>query len=438
MKVYDPEALKWRLAHRARIAEELKPFLDKVYRRSRSEKSRESKLTAMSVFCGFLRMLPNQILGKLRAGEFSPYKLLDDFISYLVNIGVAPHTIKDYVSGVKKWMLFNGVELSSERLREVAELPRMYVVTRDRVPSKEELRQILMACDLRGKALIATLASSGMRIGEVLNLRVKDIDFSKRPVTVFIRPEIAKDRQARYAFISDEAAELLKTYLGERINNPESYIFQGRHQGVRADGKVRQKSKWKNKPMTYYNAVVIFNNALRKAGLDSRDEGGRRVIHIHTLRKFFFTQLLPILGREITQALMGHKEYLDNAYRRFTLEQLGKYYLKAMPYLTFLSETMEYERMKKEIALEAIRRFAEALGIDPMKVRIEKQRELGREPNPEEEIQAIQNKIKKLRTGNNDPKKIVNEKELERYLAEGWDVQLILPSGKIIIRRNSV
>jgi len=72
-----------------------------------------------------------------------------------------------------------------------------------------------------------------------------------------------------------------------------------------------------------------------------------------------------------------------------------------------------------------------------MKVRIEMQRELGREPNPEEEIQAIQNEIKKLRAGNNDLKKIVSEKELERYLAEGWDVQLILPSGKIIIRRNS-
>jgi len=32
----------------------------------------------------------------------------------------------------------------------------------------------------------------------------------------------------------------------------------------------------------------------------------------------------------------------------------------------------------------------------------------------------------------------VSEEELERYLAEGWDVQLILPSGKIIIRRNPV
>ena len=34
-----------------------------------------------------------------------------------------------------------------------------------------------------------------------------------------------------------------------------------------------------------------------------------------------------------------------------------------------------------------------------------------------------------------DPKKIVNEGELENYLTEGWDVQNILPSGRILIKR---
>jgi len=38
---------------------------------------------------------------------------------------------------------------------------------------------------------------------------------------------------------------------------------------------------------------------------------------------------------------------------------------------------------------------------------------------------------------NSDPKKIVNEAELERYLAEGWDVQTVLPSGRILIRKTA-
>jgi hypothetical protein len=37
----------------------------------------------------------------------------------------------------------------------------------------------------------------------------------------------------------------------------------------------------------------------------------------------------------------------------------------------------------------------------------------------------------------NDPKKVIDEVELERYLADGWDVQTVLPSGRIFIRRVS-
>jgi hypothetical protein len=42
---------------------------------------------------------------------------------------------------------------------------------------------------------------------------------------------------------------------------------------------------------------------------------------------------------------------------------------------------------------------------------------------------------KRFRSGNSDPKKIVGETELEEYLADGWDVQTVLPSGKILIKK---
>lgn len=138
-------------------------------------------------------------------------------------------------------------------------------------------------------------------------------------------------------------------------------------------------------------------------------------MHIHSLRKFFFTQMLPALGRELTEALMGHKVYLDLAYRRFTIEQLGRHYLKAMKNITIMSEALDEDKVRREAALEAIRRFAEVFGIDPVGIKIEKERELGKELSSEEEIQLIQNGIKKLRE-NPDPQKIVSEEELEKIL----------------------
>ncbi|MBO3754436.1 MAG: site-specific integrase [Candidatus Brockarchaeota archaeon] len=234
----------------------------------------------------------------MKAKRADPYALLDEFVTYLTKIGVAPHTIKDYVSCVRKWF-FNDVDVEAARLRERVELPRQYTVTRDAAPTRDELRRIVMSTNLMGKALILTLASSGMMIGEALSLRVKDIDFEKHPVTIHVRAEVAKDRQARYCFISDEAANILKTYLAERINEPENYVFQGRHQGVKPDGSKYLRGKWRNEPITYWNADFIFANALKKAGLYRKDEHGRDVFHIHSLRKIFFTQLLPVLGREL-------------------------------------------------------------------------------------------------------------------------------------------
>jgi hypothetical protein len=58
---------------------------------------------------------------------------------------------------------------------------------------------------------------------------------------------------------------------------------------------------------------------------------------------------------------------------------------------------------------------------------------LGRDLNNEEEIQAIQNEIRKTRTSEKDPQIIVKEAELESYLKDSWQFVSILPSKKIII-----
>jgi len=136
-----------------------------------------------------------------------------------------------------------------------------------------------------------------------------------------------------------------------------------------------------------------------------------------------------------TDRLCGHSHYMAQEYELYTEEQLKKWYARAMPSLRILSKPIEEEKIKQSVALEAIRRFAEAFGIDPMKVRIEKQKELGREPSTEEEIQTIQNEIRKIRGHEEDPKRIVEEEELESYIAEGWDVQTVLPSGRILLRK---
>jgi len=448
MLIKDREAYKWRREYQKELKEELKPFLDKVYRRSQSVKSAESKYVSMAILCGWLKKLPHEIIEEINAGKTNPYRLLDDFTGYLVNIHAAPHSVKDYLSGVKKWLRFNEIEISNEKLREIIELPRQYAVTKDRIPTPEELKLIVYSCDLRGKVLTTLLASSGMRVGEALALRVKEFNFTKHPTIVYLRPEVTKDRQERWCFISDEATEFLKSYLNERISQKDSYIFQGRHQGVKSDGTKYLRGKWENKPMTYWNADIIFTNALKRADLYEKDEYGRDVIHIHCLRKFFFTRMVPILGREITEALMGHKGYLDAAYRRFTIDELAEHYLKGMDAITITkTKAIRREDVEEIATIKAVQMVFQLQGydVDAEKLKgaiIKKRIELGKEPELNEILEEIKKLEPRLEYAKNDknpsgsdPKKVIREDELEHYLAEGWDVHTVLPSGKILIRR---
>ena len=78
-------------------------------------------------------------------------------------------------------------------------------------------------------------------------------------------------------------------------------------------------------------------------------------------------------------------------------------------------------------------------GIDPMKVRIVKEREVRRELSLDEEEEALKNEIKKLtvRVANNRPykSKIVSEDELSSAVEEGWEIVRDLSGGKFLMKR---
>jgi integrase len=97
----------------------------------------------------------------------------------------------------------------------------------DKVPSNAELRRILSHMDVKGKSLFLVLASSGMRIGEALRLKVEDVDLTSDPPKINIRGEYTKTGNPRIAFISFEARESLEEWLKNRegeLKLPKPFI----------------------------------------------------------------------------------------------------------------------------------------------------------------------------------------------------------------------
>ena len=459
MIVKDPEAFEWRKAHLQEVRKQVERFLERVYRKSSSSRSADSKLCAISVFCGWQRKLPIEILDEVKGGKVSPYRLLDDFVTYLVRMKNAPHTTKNYLSSVKRWMKYEGVELSSDKLRDMVDLPRQYSITRDRIPTGQELRDMVLVSKARGKALLSVLASSGMRVGEMLALRVRDIEFGAVPTRIHLGAETTKERQERWCFVSDEATAFLRGYLGDRVDEPDCFVFLGRHQGVGDSGATFETSRAgspttvENRPITYWDADVLFSTALKNAGHVEKDDHNRDRIHIHSLRKFFFTRMLAVLGREITEALMGHKEYLDAAYRRYTLEELGKHYLEGMDAVTVMANrSVSRDEVEKRVELENYKFYISnsELGESVEKTLALAVREKGRKLSLEEECglfkaeyetlkeqerALLEEGTKRVMEGAKPEQRRVSEESLDDLLNNGWVAIMTLPSGKVIVQR---
>jgi hypothetical protein len=105
-------------------------------------------------------------------------------------------------------------------------------------------------------------------------------------------------------------------------------------------------------PFAYDVAWTRWTYLLKKTGLDEKDPTTNRyVLHIHCLRKYFMSQMKLEIPSVIAEALAGHEEYLDEAYRRYTKKELGEYYKKAEHRITVLETSSDHrvEELDEEV-----------------------------------------------------------------------------------------
>ena len=275
---------------------------------TRSQNTELTYLKGLKRFCEEMGIENlDELVEEIKLGKKDANQVYKEFILKLAEKNLAPKTIAAWGSSVKKLFIANGINISKN-------IPiKVYNVHEDFIPSKEELRQALQDAPLRTKAIVTFLASSGLRASELLELRLKDIDFSKEPNKVNVSGITAKERKSRITFISREASQLLKSYLekrklmGHEINE-NSYVF------VAKDGSK----------MTYQNLQFLVIRVLKKI---TKKEGKRYRIHLHSLRKFFKTQLIAAgVPGPIVDRLVGHARYLAREYELYTEDQLREWY----------------------------------------------------------------------------------------------------------------
>lgn len=187
----------------------------------------------------------------------------------------ASNTINQSVNAIK--LYYNKVLKRELKLEEVIR-PKGYK-SLPKVWTKEQVEKILKNVDNRKqKALLSLIYGGGLRIGEVLNLKIIDINSKQMQ----IRVNKGKGNKDRFTLLGNSTLELLRKYYIEY--KPMDYLFEGQF-----GGKYSSTS-----------AGMSLRKAIHKSGVP-------KIGGLHSLRHSFATHLLES-GTDIRfiQELLGH------------------------------------------------------------------------------------------------------------------------------------
>jgi site-specific recombinase XerD len=165
------------------------------------------------------------------------------------------------------------------------------------VLSRQEVQRLFAVVgNIKHKALFMMAYDAGLRLSEVLNLRIEDID-SQRMV---IRVCQAKGKKDRYGRLSNGLLKLLREYW--RADRPESFLFPGACRHKRYDVSTPGQ---------------ILKKLCRKAGIS-------KCVSMHTLRHSFATHLLEAgTNLRVIQQLLGHASIQTTClYTHISIEEL--------------------------------------------------------------------------------------------------------------------
>ena len=203
---------------------------------------------------------------------------IKDYLDFLFSNGKSSSTVNLVINALKFYyeqILRRKFFIPSIGIRRPKKDKKLPIIL-----SKQEIVKMIEATDnLKHKLIIQILYGSGLRISEVVNLQINDIDFNRRIIII----KSGKGKKDRITILSKQILENINNYL--RQYHPMAYLFESYEPGKKINIRSAQK-------------VVI--NAMKKANIGKEATA-------HSLRHSFTTHLLEA-GTDIRyiQELLGH------------------------------------------------------------------------------------------------------------------------------------
>jgi site-specific recombinase XerD len=290
------------IAHKELIGQDhVREYLHELYCRNCRPNTIRGNGTAIILFLSFLKATGRTLLETITRDDVSA------FIEHEQDRGLTANTVSTRLRSLYAFFRFL---IDRDVIHPDVLKRKMRIKVPDALPraiDPDDIQRLLEVLDKpRDRALILALLRTGMRIGELLNTKLRDLNLKEKLIEIF---EAQKNRTGRVVYLSADACRALKKWL--RLKNPQTqYLFYGR--GGRA--------------LTYAAARCIFNRYMDKAGLSHKG------YTLHSLRHTCATELLNAgMPLECLQPLLGHQCIeMTRRYARLTDNTRREQYYKAM------------------------------------------------------------------------------------------------------------
>lgn len=276
-------------------------YLRHQYRRGCKLSTLRGTLTACQLFLSFVKDGSKTCLEQITRQD------IEAFVEHELDRGVTIVTVRTRLSAVYAFLRFlheRGIveaELLVRKIRLRLPDPLPKAMNPDHVN-----KLLSIVDDVRDRAMILVLLRTGMRIGELLDTRVNDVNLEERKIAIW---QAEKNLVGRVVCISDDAASALKVWLRKRDPN-KGLLFYGQGRSS----------------LTYQGARAVFVRYLKKAALNHKG------YTLHCLRHTFASEVLNAGMRlEAVQVLLGHSNAeVTRRYARLTDKTREAEYFRAM------------------------------------------------------------------------------------------------------------
>ena len=229
----------------------------------------------------------------LKQNDLSPTKSIEPkhirkMLSFLIDKGFSKVSISRKISAIKSYITFlEKFNYSKNNYSELISIPKKSK-SLPKVMTKKEVSQLIKHVEmntkknLRDDALIELLYSTGLRVSEVANLKLKDINLKKSEIKI-----LGKGNKERIVIFNNKSKEKIISYL----KNDKRYI------SIKTEALFQNKFK---EALSTRSIQRILKKYLNFSGINSK-------YSTHTLRHTFATHLLEGgADIKVIQQLMGH------------------------------------------------------------------------------------------------------------------------------------